>query len=409
MNLQTGEYYWPTTFSSPPSYPSLNSDEDCDVLIIGGGGSGAQCAYYLADKGLNVIVVEKEKVGCGTTSTNTALIQYMGEKLFINLVHTFGEEYISRHLQLCKQAIDEIEQASQSGGIDADFKRRDTLYFASCPEDVQKLEEEYLFLKAHQFPLDFLSEEEIGKKYPFKKPAAIYSYNDAELNPFKFAHTLFACAAEKGVKIFEQTEVNGKKFENGGATIRTKTGHTIKAKKVIIAAGYEGMEFKKEKKASFVSTYSVVTNPVSDLSAWHNQTLIWETARPYLFARTTADQRIIIGGLDEDTFYAEERDSKLMHKKEQLIHDFQKLFPSIQVQAEYYSAAFYGGTVDGLPIIGEYDEYPNTHFLFGFGDNGTVYSMILAKIIAELVVNGSSPDAELYYQHRPLLAKHSLT
>ena len=35
MNLQSGTYYWPTTFPDPPSYPALEEDLSCDVLIIG--------------------------------------------------------------------------------------------------------------------------------------------------------------------------------------------------------------------------------------------------------------------------------------------------------------------------------------------------------------------------------------
>ncbi|MFK4390705.1 hypothetical protein ABH916_002633 [Peribacillus frigoritolerans] len=31
--------------------------------------------------------------------------------------------------------------------------------------------------------------------------------------------------------------------------------------------------------------------------------MIWETARPYLYARKTPGNRIIIGGLDESTGY----------------------------------------------------------------------------------------------------------
>ena len=90
---------------------------------------------------------------------------------------------------------------------------------------------------------------------------------------------------------------------------------------------------KKEKKASFVSTYTVTTNPVNDFSTWYNRTLIWETARPYLFMRTTADNRIIIGGLDDNTTYPEDRDSKLIHKKNKLIEEFNKMFPEIQSKA----------------------------------------------------------------------------
>ncbi|HAQ06341.1 MAG TPA: FAD-dependent oxidoreductase, partial [Bacillus bacterium] len=165
------------------------------------------------------------------------------------------------------------------------------------------------------------------------------------------------------------------------------------------------IDIKKEKQISFVSTYTATTNPVDDLSAWYNRTLIWETARPYIFLRTTADNRIIIGGLDDNTVYPEDRDSKLMHKKEKLIEELNKLFPKIKAEPEYYLASFYGGTVDGLPIIGIYDECPNSYFLFGFGDNGTVYSQMLAKIIVEEIVKGNSPDLQLYLQDRPLLIK----
>ena len=99
MNLQSGKYYWPTTFPDAPSYPALEEDLYCDVLIIGGGSSGAQCAYELADTNLDVVVIEKLTIGSGSTSANTALLQYSGEKMFINLVNTFGEDYMARHLQ----------------------------------------------------------------------------------------------------------------------------------------------------------------------------------------------------------------------------------------------------------------------------------------------------------------------
>ncbi|KMY55861.1 FAD-dependent oxidoreductase [Bacillus sp. FJAT-27231] len=408
MNLQSGKYHWPTTFPDAPSYPSLEEDLHCDVLIVGGGSSAAQCAYYLADAGLDVVVVEKEKVGSGSTSTNTALIQYSGEKMFTDLINTFGKAYIERHLQLLKEAINEIEKASKTVKIDCEFNRRDTLYFASSTEDIDRLKKEYELLKKHNFELAFWTKSDIEANYPFSREAAIYSYNDGELNPFKFTHALFDYAAKKGVRIYEHTEMNGHRYDpqQERMIISTKTKYSINARQVIFAAGYEGMDIKKEKKASFVSTYTVTTTPVADFSTWHNRTLIWETARPYLFMRTTADNRIIIGGLDDNTTYPEDRDSKLMHKKEKLVAEFNKMFPDIRVEPEYYLAAFYGGTVDGLPIIGVYDEYPNSYFLFGFGDNGTVYSQMLAKIIVQDIVKGNHPDLPLYLQNRPLLARH---
>lgn len=243
----------------------------------------------------------------------------------------------------------------------------------------------------------------------FQKPVRYIPTKMRKKNPFKFTHSLIDYSAKKGVRVFENTEMNGYTYDKDRdrVIVRTKPGNMVHAKKVIFCAGYEGMDIKKEKQASFVSTYTVTTKPVQDFSAWYNRTLIWETARPYVFMRTTKDNRIIIGGLDETTTYPELRDSKLMNKRDLLLQEFNKLLPTIQVEADYYVAAFYGGTVDGLPIIGQYDEIPNSYFLFGYGDNGTVYSQILAKLIVKDIVEGKSSLLPMYLQSRPIIAKIS--
>lgn len=220
----------------------------------------------------------------------------------------------------------------------------------------------------------------------------------------KFTYALLDYAKSKGAVIYENTALTGHKIE-GNITVFFSAKGSIRAKKVIFACGYEGLEIKKEKNAVITSSYAVVTNQIADFTAWYNKTLIWESARPYIYFRTTADNRIIIGGLDENTGYADARDAQIIHKREQLINELHKLFPDIDAEPEYFLAAFYGGTHDGLPIIGEYKEIPNSYFLFAYGDNGTVYSMVLSQIITDIIVKGPSSDLELYRQDRPLLMK----
>lgn len=405
MDLHTGKFFWTTTLPSPPTYPSLQEDITCDVLIIGAGSSGAQFSHFLSETDLRVVVVDKRKVGHGSNLPNTGLIQYLGEKMFFELVNTFGEEHAVRHFKLCEQAICDIEAASQNLPISSDFIRRDSLYYASCESDIEKLEKELYYLQKHGFKAVWLTEKQLCQKYPFQKRAALYTYNDGEINPYKFTHGLIKQASDKGVQIYEDTEITGQKLEKDTATFFTKNGHAITAKKVIIAAGYEGLEFKKDKNAILGSSYAIVTTPVSDFSSWYKRTLIWETARPYSYIRTTADNRVIIGGLDEDTDIAEERDAKLIHKRDTLLKEFQKLFPNIDVKPEFYFGAFYGGTHDGLPMIGIYEEMPNCHFIYPYGDNGLVYSMVFARIIRDVLINGSSSDLDLYRQTRPFLKR----
>jgi len=403
MDLQSGKFYWSTTLDQAPSYSPLTADTSCDVLIVGGGSSGAQCAWMLAQRGLDVLVVDKRQPGTGSTMTNTALIQYAGEKTFVQLVNSFGEEWTVRHLKLCEAAINRMEAISSELPINPDFTRRDSLYYASYPEDLAKLEAEMVLLTKHGFRAKLISEEQISASYPFRKPGAIYYENDAEINPLRFTVGLLEKARMNGVRIHADTEIISKTFEDGRAVFYTQNRHKIEAKQVIFAAGYENLETKKDKNAVLSSTYAVVTQPIHDFSSWHKRTLIWETARPYIYMRTTADNRVIIGGMDKDTEYANVRDAKLQTNKDKLLAEFSKLFPAIPVEAEYYLGASYGGTHDGLPMIGVYDKFPGCYFLMAYGDNGMVYSMVLAEIITDMIASGGSKDAELYLQSRPML------
>ena len=116
--------------------------------------------------------------------------------------------------------------------------------------------------------------------------------------------------------------------------------------------------------------------------------------------RTTEDNRIIIGGLDEKTNIPEERDNQLISKKNQLIEEFNQFFPNVPIQVEYYLAALYGGTTDGLPMIGLYEDLPNIYHVYAYGDNGMVYNMVLGKIIGDLLTKGTSENSSLYLQTR---------
>ncbi|WP_064092774.1 NAD(P)/FAD-dependent oxidoreductase [Rossellomorea aquimaris] len=396
MDLLSGKTYWDTTVKEPPAYSALNQDLECDVLIVGGGSAGAQCAYYLADKGLNVALVDKRKVGFGSTVVNTALVQYLGDKLFYENVNTFGEGLAVRHYQLCEQAINEMETAASEVPIPCEFVRRDSFYYASYPEDIEKIDKDYYYLHKHGFNAEILSQQDIESKFPFSKRYGLLVKGDAEINPYKFTLGLLQLVESKGVNIYENTEIVGKEFHHDGAILHTKDKHSIKAKHVIFSGGYENQDIKVDKNAVISSTYNIVTTPVKDFSGWENRELIWESARPYIYLRTTSDNRIIVGGLDEDTNNAEKRDSKLLHKKEQLLKELFKLFPSIQAEVEFYIGASYGGTHDGLPFIGLYEDMPNAYFLCGYGDNGLVYNMVLAKILGELLVENKMTNLDLY-------------
>ncbi|USK78015.1 hypothetical protein QRD90_13765 [Peribacillus frigoritolerans] len=45
----------------------------------------------------------------------------------------------------------------------------------------------------------------------------------------------------------------------------------------------------KDKNAVILSSYAIATNQIADQAKWHDNMMIWETARPYLYARMTIE------------------------------------------------------------------------------------------------------------------------
>ncbi|MCD1258673.1 FAD-binding oxidoreductase [Paenibacillus athensensis] len=396
MDLHTGSLYWPQTLAEVPSYPPLQADIECEVVIVGGGCGGALLAHYLMKKQISTVLLEKKTISSGSSSANTGLLQYANDKPLTACMHTFGAEYGLRVYELCRQAVADLGQIAAELPLDVQYRQRPSLYFATCEADVPKLRKEYELLAHSGFPVEYLESEQIERRFGFRKPGAMYSQGDAEINPFRLAAALVQQAHEQGMRVYEQTEVLHHTFDGAQVTLHTR-GHKIKARKVVFATGYETQRFHRNPNAVLSSSYAIVTQPVCSFADWPDRCLIWETARPYLYMRTTVDNRIIAGGLDEALTAPEQRDPLLAHKREILLAEVRKLFPAIpELRADYSWCATFGGTHDGLPLIGEQSGFPGCYFLLGYGGNGTVYATFGAQIITALITDGRHPDAELF-------------
>lgn len=54
----------------------------------------------------------------------------------------------------------------------------------------------------------------------------------------------------------------------------------VSARKVVFATGYETQELLKQPGVRLSSTYALVSEPLGQ-RPWHEECLIWESARPY--------------------------------------------------------------------------------------------------------------------------------
>ncbi|HDR8022518.1 TPA: FAD-binding oxidoreductase [Bacillus cereus] len=395
MNLITGKLFW-NRGVSVPCYPPLENDMICDVLVVGSGEAGAHIAYFLAKIGMSVMLIEKREIACGSTFANVGLLQFFHDKSLTSIIHTFGEEKGVRAYKLCYEALRTMEKVVSTLDIEPQFIPRNSLYYASKSEDVSSLQEEYNTLQKYGFPVEYFTEVDIKERYSFTKQAALYTHGDAEVNPYLLAHSLLHKANQMGAIIHEHTEALHIKKRQNDLICYTKTGNQIVAKNIIMATGYEALFGKKEKNTTVETSYAVVTNEIDQFEGWHERSLIWETARPYLYFRTYKN-RIMVGGLDEAMQIQSIGDTKLLHKRDILINIVREMFPQYKnIQAEYYWAAAFGSSHDGLPILKEDKKIHNLFYALLHGGNGTVYGMVFAKIFEQLFTNKEREDFSLF-------------
>ncbi|OAB48251.1 NAD(P)/FAD-dependent oxidoreductase [Paenibacillus antarcticus] len=395
--LNVGSLLWSKPSVTAPQYSALEQDLSCDCLVIGGGMGGALLSYMLSLQKVSTILLDKTKIATGSTAANTGLLQYTNDKSLTSCINTFGEEAGVRFYKLCEDAMKKLHDIQDDLIMETQFIPRNSLYYASTEQDVSMIQEEYNNLNHYGFNVEYWDKDRISSTFPFTKPAALYTHGDAEVNPFQMCHSLVATAANNGVQVYENSEVIRYEYQQDGVICHTRN-HRIFAKHVIFALGYETQEMKADRNAILTTSYAIATNPVKDLSSWHERSLIWESARPYLYMRTTSDDRIVIGGLDEHLLNPEDREVRLISQSRKLLQEAEALFPEIgPLTIDYSWASVFGSTHDGLPMIGPHPQYPHCYFLEGYGGNGTVYSMIAAELIADILTgNPRTDDLELF-------------
>ncbi len=397
MDLRTDTPYWLLKSGLAFEYPSLRENLKTDYAIIGGGITGALVAWYLSQAGVSVVLLDRRHIGMGSTCASTSMLQYEIDTPLYELATIVGEEQAARSYWLCAEAIDKIENISKQLSFPNDFERKPSLYYASRRRHVRQLEQELAIRQKHGFEVEWLDKAALREIFPFAAPAALYSRQGGQVDAYALTHGLMQAAIQQGAQIFDKTEVTRIRHEKEGVVLQTQFGPTVEARKLVIANGYESQQYLRHKVAQLRSSYALVSEPYDAELLWHENALIWETARPYLYMRTTKDRRVLVGGRDEKFKNPLLRDSLLNSKTKSLTSDFEDLFPDLApLRVDYSWAGTFAETADGLPYIGSVPEQPHAIFALGFGGNGITFSQVAAEIIRDQAVGHANRDADLF-------------
>ena len=378
------------------SYPALHERVDCDVLIVGAGITGALIADTLSTAGMRVCVIDKREAGWGSTAASTALLQYEIDVELQDLAELFGIKDAVLAYRACEQAVLRIG-ALVRGLRGVDFRRMRSLYFASRRSHEQQLRREGALRRAHGFDVRTLEAGAVRAQHGIDAPVALLTQVAAEVDPYQLAHALLARVRRRGGMIHARTELVEFVPQRGSVRVRTADDIAIHCQHLIFAAGYESERHLEQRVASNRSSYAFVSEPLQGGIGSLRNTLIWESARPYLYLRSTRDGRAIVGGLDDAIDIAIKRNARVPGKTAMLINRIGALLPHLQTRPAFAWAGTFAETADGLPFFGPHPQHGSrVHFAMAYGGNGITYSAIGAQILLASLQGKTHPCADLF-------------
>jgi glycine/D-amino acid oxidase-like deaminating enzyme len=389
MNIRSNEPYFLIKNGIKNTYPSLRENISCDVLIVGGGITGALMAHSCVQKGFSTILIDKREIANGSTSATTAMLQYEIDVPLHQLIKLIGEQGAVASYQACRDSIYLLKKIVEDINSNCGFKAKESLYFASNAKDLKWLKTEFETRKQNGFKVEWLNAADLKKTYGLIAEGGILSADGGSIDAFCLTHELLHHNVKKGLKVFDKTELKTVKYNDDSVSITTQTKAVIKAKKIIYCTGYETQQMLPNKIVKLKSTYAMVSECMENLSDRISKTLFWNTDSPYLYLRSTEDGRMLVGGEDEDFKNPIKRDILLGNKQGKLLKTFQKFLPEINFIEDFSWCGTFGETKDGLPYIGAHPKFPNSYFCLGFGGNGITFSVIGADIITDLI-NGKT-------------------
>lgn len=396
INHVKGDAFFTAIQRVPKQYPYLTEDLKTEILILGGGVTGSIVAYYLSKLGVDTVVIEKERIGHGSTSITTALLQYELDDNLRELEQYTSLEKGVESYKLGVKALDELEAFIKAYGNCCDYKKRDTLVYTSKKEEVGVLKEEYQLRKNNGLNVKWL--DHTNNPFSFDLKGGVYSIEGgAEINPYLYTHQLLEVAGHQGAKVYENTEAKVIHYGDEDVEIITQYGYKIKAKKIILATGYATEWITQRQFGKKTTTFNIVTEPVKDFNGWPNQVLIRDNATIYHYLRTTPDQRIIMGGEDSDYTPGIEDDNRAEQKYQLLENHLNTMFPKIRpIEIAYKYCGTFISTQDNLGFIGEDPKHKTLWYCLGYGANGILFAILGGLMLSKLYLGEKDENLRLF-------------
>jgi glycine/D-amino acid oxidase-like deaminating enzyme len=371
-----------------------------EVVIVGGGVIGTVTAYILARAGFQVLLIEKNEIGSGTTSKAAAAA----------LLQT---KTSAKKLAFANRSMTLLDDLHDQLGGRFEYAHTGSLLAATTEDEYQLIMDMNATLGSLGLAVELLDGQQARQMMPVLGNSVIggsFSPRDAQINPLELVVVCAQAAKQHGAVFANYTKLEG--IEISGESIlavQTSAGRIL-TDTVINAAGVWASQVAHlggvELNISPLKGELLVTERMPPLM---HGTLI---AAKYLLSKARAEGEaggrapkrtvgitlvqvahgnLIVGSTREMAEYDMRSTFPGIHE---LVRQLLELTPAL---AHVHLLRAYAGlrplTPDGSPIISRTPHLPGFIQVAGFGGDGLAMSAITADMILGLLTG--NPDNEL--------------
>ncbi|HWW56544.1 MAG TPA: D-amino acid dehydrogenase [Sphingopyxis sp.] len=405
------------------------------VAVLGSGVVGVTSAWYLAEAGHDVVVIDRQpgpaletsfanagEISPGYASPwaapgipqkairwlmmrhaplilQPAIDREMLGWLFAMLRNCTGARYAinkARMVRLAEYSRDRLMALRADTGIAYDERMQGTLQLFRTQKQLDGTAKDIAVLRAGGVPFELLNPEGCIAVEPGLAAArekivgGLRLPGDETGDCFKFTGALAAMGAERGVR-FRYGEAIRSLAIDGARIVGVETDRgRITADRYVVALGSHSAAMLRPLGLKLpvypVKGYSI-TVPIVDAARAPESTLMDES---YKIAITRLGERIRVGGMAEISGY---NNALPERRRATLVHSLTDLFAGAgDIDAASYWSGLRPMTPDGTPVIGA-TPYDNLFLNTGHGTLGWTMACGSGRLIADLV-SGRAPDIE---------------
>lgn len=345
-----------------------------DAVVVGAGIIGLACAWRATQRGLSVLVVDRDGPGSGASRVAAGMLAPVTEA-------EFGADDLTR---LNLEAVARWPEFARELGGELHHRRSGALVVAADRDDAEELHRLHTFHRSLGLDSEWLTPSQCRGLEPALSPrvgGGILAPHEGQVDPVAVVSAL----AGQDFEIAQGDPVVA--VDERG--VRLGSGATVAAEQVVVAAGSwsgSGIEGLPELpvrpvKGQILALRRPLDRPLVDR--------LIRTPRCYVVDR--GDGRIVLGGTMEERGFDTQVTVDGVYR---LLEAAWEVLPDVaEVQFEGARAGLRPGTPDNSPLIGRTDELPNVIFATGHFRHGVLHTPITAEAVAALLTGGEPPAA----------------